>query len=141
MSYERRLEIEAMPAEEGWSQWQAVIGHGTELVERKQLAPIPLWIATTAGPKAVEAFRYETWRFAENGRPADKRWFSYTVWHTNRDYTDYSLRATDLYSLCAESREELCAKACALLDNKLADLNKSVIINESAREKFAGLTL
>lgn len=136
MSYERRLEIEALPAEQGWGRWQAVIGHGTTIVDRKQLAPITLWIATTAGPRAVEAYRYENWQFAKDGKPDATRWVTYTVWYNDRDYKDYSLKATDLYSLCAESCEELCQKARALQDNKLADLYKAVAIAEAAREEF-----
>jgi hypothetical protein len=136
MSYERRLEIEALPAEEGWGKWNAIVGHGTELVERKKLTPVTVWIATTSGPKAVEGYRYENWRFAERAKVVDKRWFSYTVWHTNTEYTDYSLKATSLYSLCAETREELCEKASTLLNSELQEQYKSIAIQEAAQEKF-----
>jgi len=136
MSYERRLEIEALPAEEGWGRWQAVVGFGTTNVARKQLASVTLWIATTSGPQAVEAYRYQNWQFAKDGKLTDERWFSYTVWRGNTEYTDYSLKSRALYSLCAETREELCEKARQLLDADLRDLYKAVAIKESAREKF-----
>lgn len=136
MSYERRLEIEALPVDDGWGKWQAIIGHGTELVERKQHAPLTIWIATTNGPKTVEAYRYENWRFAQNGRPADVRWFSYTVWHDNYNYTNYSSKASQLDSLCAETREELCNKATGLLGNDLRILHKSVADKEYINSKF-----
>jgi hypothetical protein len=131
MSYERRLEIEALPAEEGWGKWLGIIGLGTTHVERKQLVPVMLWIATANGPKQVEAYRYQKWQFVK-----DERWLAYTVWHTNYDYTDYSLKATSLYSLCADSRDELCQKAQLLISGALQDLRKAVAIQESSLEKF-----
>lgn len=136
MSYERRLEIEALPAEEGWGKWQGVIGHGTELVERKQLAPLTIWVAGANGPMAVEAYRYEKWCFSDNGKPVDKRRFSYTHWLNNYDYIDYSLTTDRLNSLCAETREELCEKARALLDKELKVLYQSVARKEATREKY-----
>lgn len=141
MSYERRVEIEALPAEEGFGKWVGVVGHGTTLAERKQLAPLTIWVTSHAGPVAVEAFRYENWQFAESvsatqTKPADNRWFSYTCWHSNRDYTDYSPRASNLKSLCAETREELCEKVRALLDGQIQAQRKLLADLESARANY-----
>ncbi|GGG34122.1 hypothetical protein [Hymenobacter glacieicola] len=141
MSYERRLEIEALPAEEGWGKWQAVIGYGTTMVERKNLIPLTIWVVGVTGPLAVEAYQYQRWRFAEQvtantTKPADSRGFCYTRWHSNTDYTDYSPRATDLNMMCAETREELCRKVLAKLDGEIADRKKSLAILESRRANF-----
>lgn len=146
MSYERRVEIEALPAEEGWGKWVGVIGSGTTLVERKNLTPLSIWIVGFSGPLEVEAYQYERWRFAEQvtantTKPADSRGFCYTRWHTDHEYTDheytdYNPRSSDLKFLCAETRQELCEKVLAKLDAEIEAKRKALATLESRREAF-----
>lgn len=138
MSYERRLEIEALPAEAGWGKWQAVIGAGTTLVERKSLGALAkIWVVWPSGPHETEATSYEYWQFAQDGKPVHKRFFSYTIWHTDTTYTNYSPRAKQLRNLCADTREELCRLVQELLEAELGPLRKTVAEKESILKNFA----
>jgi len=136
MSYERRLEIEAMPAEAGWGKWVGVVGHATEFVERKEVAESKLWIYTAGGPQEITVHRYENWRFADGSKVVDKRWYTYTQWHDNYKYTDYFPRnEKDLSAQCAETREELVQKVRALLEKEL------IVLRTTVREKEALLSI
>ncbi|HEX8349836.1 MAG TPA: hypothetical protein VF598_07730 [Hymenobacter sp.] len=139
-----RHEIEAQPAEEGWTKWSGLVGWADTTVERWAKKPDKIWVFGYNGPREVEALKVERWTYQQYKQvgnrfgpttPCDLHNFIYTAgeYPSYEDYTRISLESkADLRNVYAETREEL----CRIVTKKLtAELKAHKKVEQQIRDK------